>query len=190
MTKREEFFEAINKYGVVSYSSYDSKTNPYPEHNVLMWSHYGDSHKGICLVFKVDKVPNRLRKVIYQDTIPEVEYVEKTNALEILLTKSPGWEYEGEYREFNKDGDRPVKYIGKLTEVIFGCRTPIADMNQILHICDNIHDDEITYSRMYMTDGSLQLTKETWSSHKKGSKFTKHVESKSEYDFSGNAHLK
>lgn len=186
---RREIIKSMNEFGVVSFSAFETEVNPYPEHNVLMWSHYGDSHRGFCLVFDVDPIPNKIRKVNYRDSIPDLNYEEGENFLEILITKSSGWKYESEYRQFNSQGNVGIPYPGKLIEVIFGCRTTVADMNLILSLCDSVYDEEIIFSRVFMTDGSLQLTKETWSTRKKGETVPKHVTTKSDYDFASNAHF-
>jgi Protein of unknown function (DUF2971) len=97
----------------------------YCEHgdNLLLWSHYGDSHKGIALGFdlpvgvfenpddptdrriiiKVQYPESNNRKVIYwQDVIAplkEEEHLQKV--LEVgYAVKGWDWKYEQEYREF------------------------------------------------------------------------------------------
>jgi hypothetical protein len=92
--------ETVEMYGVACFSQYWD--------NILMWSHYADRHKGICLGFDIpDEV---IRKVMYE---PDVEVVgaltdlsttgevmtEGTRILDKLFeTKYIGWEYEGEFR--------------------------------------------------------------------------------------------
>jgi len=63
----------------------------------LLWSHYADRHKGICLGFDV-----------CDDFVAKVDYVEKRTPLRlplmedsmqrILFTKFSGWSYEEEWR--------------------------------------------------------------------------------------------
>lgn len=92
--------------------------------SILMWSHYADHHKGICLCFRAAKnfdyfIPLRkpnseapiyygyagvFSKVIYcRDSIPKISsfdnqsYIEKKIS-EQLLTKFKDWRYETEYR--------------------------------------------------------------------------------------------
>ena len=89
-------------------SSYDS---------MLMWSHYADEHKGICIEYEIED--KNFREVEYSEKIPICEITKmlkiifghefsKTNidvenedyyfALKPLLTKGKDWEYEGEVR--------------------------------------------------------------------------------------------
>ena len=93
--------------------------------SILMWSHYADHHKGICLCFRAAKnfddyyiplrIPNSktpiydakagvFKEVIYDNgLIPQISpfnsQVHINNIIsEQLFTKFEGWEYENEYR--------------------------------------------------------------------------------------------
>lgn len=70
--------------------------------DLLMWSHYADSHRGICLVFDWQtEFFGRAQAVIYQKTRPQVNPIFQTyeQMLEhALLTKSDHWQYEKEWR--------------------------------------------------------------------------------------------
>jgi hypothetical protein len=77
----------------------------------LMWSHYADQHRGICIEFDVSKLPEgSVREVKYGDS-REVSASAVQNWLRndspaarqeieraCLLTKSTEWGYESEYR--------------------------------------------------------------------------------------------
>ncbi|MFQ1977485.1 DUF2971 domain-containing protein [Aeromonas veronii] len=101
----------ISKYGVVSLSE-----TPI---NLLMWAHYADEHKGICIGFKpdlFDSLDNKRRsiykiesylpqKVNYDSIRPQNIDDEAESSKEIqeqarkqLLTKSNDWMYEKEHR--------------------------------------------------------------------------------------------
>lgn len=63
----------------------------------LLWGHYADKHKGICLGFEI---PNRLlRRVKYASTrlrkpkVPDEAFVKR-----LLFIKFEHWSYEEEYR--------------------------------------------------------------------------------------------
>jgi len=73
-------------------------------HNLLMWSHYADYHRGICVEFKttggklfgcdlqhIDYDVNYPKLSVYDE--PDFEFVEKC-----VRTKSADWEYEEEWR--------------------------------------------------------------------------------------------
>lgn len=72
--------------------------------NLLMWSHYADVHRGVCLGIAPDIDPliaMELMKVSYQDEYPELKYHERNDGEwpgVTLATKSRQWEYEAEWR--------------------------------------------------------------------------------------------
>lgn len=69
--------------------------------NLLFWSHYAKSHKGICIEFDCAYPPmNGARKVKYTDTYPSVVYPfpSELDSVVPVLTKSKEWEYEQEFR--------------------------------------------------------------------------------------------
>lgn len=75
--------------------------------NLLMWSHYGDSHKGVVLGFDeahpffrgAEIVPglSRLNRVEYNQKRPVLSPSTQNNP-RIFLRKSPEWAYEREWR--------------------------------------------------------------------------------------------
>lgn len=101
----------------------------------LMWAHYGDSCKGMCIgiAFDVDEL-------VESDFIPLwVEYSEElpvlgaavffdrqpANVMEMLrifyATKHVAWKHEAEFRlVFPRSGDIALNVPGRITEVILG----------------------------------------------------------------------
>jgi hypothetical protein len=79
------------------------------DNNFLMWSHYADSHRGICIgfdtIFFLDLHIGRIWKVNYQKKLPRFKMNEDTDKFvsKMLCTKSDVWKYEDEYR-FIKEG--------------------------------------------------------------------------------------
>jgi len=94
-------------------------TNPL---NELMWAHYAQIHKGVCLKFNLSMNPElyeKLHQVQYTDNFPEINSMEDLpNA---LLTKRNAWSYEDEWRILtNVEGAKPfVK--ASLEAIYFGC---------------------------------------------------------------------
>ena len=77
------------KYGVLCFS--DGWSNP------LLWSHYGDKHRGIGLGFSVTE----LREVNYkQERMPLETWNPAVDIQSILWTKFEHWKYEAEHRRF------------------------------------------------------------------------------------------
>ncbi|HBP0149879.1 TPA: DUF2971 domain-containing protein [Pseudomonas aeruginosa] len=115
----------------------------------VMWSHYADKHKGICLGFNVNKKivqkinyqPDRLMIELKSDTNPEHLPNELKDSL--LCTKSSGWSYEEEYRTFLelkpelKTEDLYFRELDEdieLAEVILGplCDKPISTIRSLV----------------------------------------------------------
>lgn len=70
--------------------------------NILMWSHYGDAHKGICLEFdSTQAFFSEALQVNYSSNYPENRFVApKFEGLteRVVLTKAKYWNYEKEWR--------------------------------------------------------------------------------------------
>ena len=109
--------------------------------NPVLWSHYANKHKGICLGFDVDEA--NLKDVEYREDLilPElqgdtiVENLNKSLRGLLIKTKYKHWEYEDERRLFISL-DNKEKYDGlyflnfgetlKLREVVLG---PLCSLN-------------------------------------------------------------
>jgi hypothetical protein len=81
--------------------------------NLLLWSHYGASHTGICLGFDIpDGSPgeNYDTDVLYQPNLLQIRRREDVNfdlASRLLRTKHESWSYEEEVRMFVGLNDPP-----------------------------------------------------------------------------------
>ena len=79
--------------------------------NLLLWSHYGDSHKGVCLGFDIpvgDPGSNYDTDVLYQPNLLQIrgpEDVTEDLANRLLRTKHESWSYEQEVRMFGDLND-------------------------------------------------------------------------------------
>lgn len=116
----------------------------------LMWAHYADSHKGVCLGFdlldeeKLQKMiyePDRL-KGLFDKTMPDSNVNEYT-LMKVLTTKYKQWEYENEWRVFANLEDCDAKtgfyYVDLgpnflLREVIVGanCAAPVHHLAKLV----------------------------------------------------------
>ena len=103
----------------------------------LLWSHYADGHRGLCLGFDTKNSPFRLAlKVSYQDRYPTrhhpiIDPMQRGfEDRSILATKSKVWSYEDEYRVVDHplseirvgefDGQCAILPDDALTDVYFG----------------------------------------------------------------------
>jgi hypothetical protein len=110
-------------------------------HHPLLWGHYADKHKGICLGFEVPET-DIFKIVVYHKnrlTMPEIGistlYDMNEEAMQHLLYKKfDAWAYESEYRAFCKLEDPdpvsdlyflPFSENLALTQVILGERSKV-----------------------------------------------------------------
>jgi hypothetical protein len=94
----------------------DVRVSCFSEKNdsLLMWSHYADEHKGICIEydFQNTHVGTFLSPVAYSNEIYKIKTFEDLNPLQQIgasLTKCKDWEYELEWRYTPiKPADKPL----------------------------------------------------------------------------------
>src|ERR1035441_227388 len=71
--------------------------------STLMWSHYADNHRGLCLEFSTNNNVFRCaQRIVYRSKYPVWHphtLLLETNIEEALLTKSRDWRYEKERSE-------------------------------------------------------------------------------------------
>jgi hypothetical protein len=106
--------------------------------NPVIWSHYADRHRGICLGFEVEK--SVVKKVTYRRSRlkhPPHTFSSKNSNLENVMldciaTKFSHWKYESEWRAFvkldhnDKEGDNYFLRLNdsiNLTTVIVGANS-------------------------------------------------------------------
>ena len=66
--------------------------------NPVLWGHYADRHRGLCLGFDVQKAFEKINYVRLKLPIPDV--IDAAFTKRLLWTKSHHWQYEQEYRAF------------------------------------------------------------------------------------------
>ena len=109
--------------------------------NALMWAHYADSHRGICIGFRSSS-PALLacaKKVAYSSTVPSVDFDQNRQRAKesVALTKSRDWAYEHEWRILSTDstahsnGFMPIDK-DDISEVIFGAHISGSDRDWVL----------------------------------------------------------
>jgi hypothetical protein len=106
---------------------------------LTMWSHYADSHKGICFQFMNGKdIFQRAFPVNYTKEYPKLNFFSSLLIDRIdgfLLTKSEEWKYEEEYRIVlaQSKGTKPFQ-DDILTGIIFGCKINDAQKKYIIQL--------------------------------------------------------
>jgi hypothetical protein len=147
---RPAFLDAVNycraRYGVLCLSR--SCSNP------LLWGHYGDRHRGICLGFDInddllmpiDYQPDRLR--------PDIEQAAQAGDMQpvvhrVFSTKSRDWAYEAEVRAWitldERDDETGLYFADfgahlRLREVVRGLRCEVtpAEIDEAISGLDGV----------------------------------------------------
>jgi len=94
---------------------------------LLMWSHYADGHRGICLSFATDSLPfSRALQVKYSREVPRMravsvitQGVDEALVDALILTKAEQWSYEREWRLVVKGGSQPVGYARDCLRTVY-----------------------------------------------------------------------
>ena len=123
-----------------------------PEYlNELMWAHYADSHKGVCIKYHF---PNSFTKfvhnsdgitcffydVIYSDSdISQYSNKDSINMKDAFFLKGKQWEYENELRLLyfdikGREGYKVIKAENCIEAVYFGLRCSEEDKTTIMNI--------------------------------------------------------
>ncbi len=114
--------QQLSQYRVVSFSS--------DPRNVLLWAHYADSFKGICIGVEIDD--NLVHQISYQQPPDRINDTHKTNVAQLakqaLTRKLKPWSYESEYRAIFSDQIYLEKGV-RITEILLGQRVtnPMAE---------------------------------------------------------------
>ncbi|AYN04786.1 DUF2971 domain-containing protein [Flavobacterium sp. 140616W15] len=114
--------------------------------NLLMWAHYADSHKGICLKFDIlEDVEffTPAKRVIYANEYPQYNYLQDKNDFvnQMFFTKSDEWKYEGEIRVLKSKKDNYKFNKICLKEMIFGCNISENDKKTLMKIMRQYYPD-------------------------------------------------
>ncbi|RVT76442.1 DUF2971 domain-containing protein [Flavobacterium sufflavum] len=118
--------------------------------SILMWSHYGDFHKGFNIGFSEDKMRKsglfgKGGQVIYSESFPVIDpFTEFSMETSFLQThyKAKEWEYEAEYRlgklyypVIPSEEDRTITVPEEcIVEINLGISISEKDRNEILEI--------------------------------------------------------
>ena len=121
--------------------------------NILMWSHYGDKHKGFCIQF-IRNADNKLGDLEYTRPIsysceypsPDLWSADGLERIydELFFTKAKCWKYEKEWRMLNENGniELPLVEFTSISGIIFGLNMLTAHRETIKRILSDKDDIE------------------------------------------------
>lgn len=163
----------ISKVGVVSLSE--------TSRNLLMWAHYADEHRGICIGFdrnvlsELDlgsvyleryhtlspvKVNYDNLRVDIKELLKDRDFMYENSILKILTTKSDDWIYEKEHRCIVPIGWSDLAYSkGKNKKVIAAIKKWFSDSTYICEKSDEIitNQKEIVFEELSYYSGMVYL---------------------------------
>ncbi len=168
-TMRHEFKAVVLRgFGVYSLSAVND--------DILMWSHYADSHTGFCLEFlrTKDNLMSGSETVNYPDDNeypdlrwPRTKVETFETAKRIVLTKAKHWCYEQEWRMIDRPDIATENYVGHerqvpdnlLTGIIFGVRMPKENRNVIRKV---LAGKDIKYKEAVLKKNRFELEIVPW----------------------------
>jgi hypothetical protein len=159
---QEVINEVIDNNGVCCFSkNYD---------NILQWSHYADSHKGVCLIFDILKDPSFFDEtfsVEYRNDYREYNAIKNFDKFvqEVLLPKYIVWDYEAEIRSFSNEIGLKKFNPSALTKIIFGCNTSQEDELKIVNYVSEYKYPNIEFLKAVRNNKEYKLDFETISAY-------------------------
>jgi len=138
----------------------------------LMWSHYGDQHRGMCIGYDVpseQSAPNwmlELHSVVYggsrsvsASTVAAMVLKNDRRATlqvdrAVLLTKAPDWSYEKEWRQLGSRGSSDSAL--ELSEITFGMRCDRTVMHTVASALRG-RDKDVALFEMHELRGTFNL---------------------------------
>ena len=166
--KHEIVDKELNKMGICCFNKTEKES--------LMWSHYSDSHKGLCFQFDITKNPELFilaKDVKYVSSIEPIDIFKdkkwKNKIMShIIIPKYNKWSYEKEVRvikfpsEMNyteSDTGKPIEFkLEALKKIIFGCKASEETISSYQSLCEEYGFKHVKFSKMQQKlDGSFEL---------------------------------
>lgn len=138
------FNSFINKLGIACFSLSPS--------NLLMWSHYSNFHKGVCLMYDTSKDKNafhRIRPMDYKTEFEQKEFKPLNNGNEfehVLYSKSDVWRNEYELRVVKEQQGEFRVNRDCLRTIIFGMEIREIYKNKIIELTKNKYTELYYYT--------------------------------------------
>ncbi len=148
----------LSSMGIFS-SSYNMNSKSLRES--LLWSHYGNKHKGLCLIYNIPDdyvLSNSMGgvPVIYKNNSLTNHFIKWANSKKNLTTyefidelakkylsiKDKCWKYENEYRLIRNDTGEFIIDKSFLKYICFGLNAELEDEEKIIELTDK-HDYEV-----------------------------------------------
>lgn len=176
MVERERIIDET--FRVICFAS--SEAEPCDE--ILMWSHYSASHKGVKIgfefpksrIFSISPIAYEQKRVVVDMAVITIDPASQKGAIaQSIRTKNKAWAYEKEYRLFIDPGDcvtetgadgQTIQFISIqrdwVKRVDFGTRYPSRERASFLNLVKTKYPQTECYQAKYhKTDYSLSYEK-------------------------------
>ena len=134
----------------------------------LMWSHYADEHRGICIEYDAADAEFRNFAAVNYNRVRSIRVSElaawKLNGCEnaktsvfntFFLSKAPQWKYEAEWRDISdRQGAQPAPVLIKA--VYFGLRCDSSVQTSVVKL---LSKSDVTFYDVYPKDSSFGLAR-------------------------------
>jgi hypothetical protein len=146
--------------------------------NLLMWSLYAESHKGICIGFNLEKLYRSIKRngfsevalmrVVYVQELEPINFFDDSFKAVInwLRTKSNLWKHEkeirisfGPYNTNNKDHDYVLFDIDSIEAIYFGSKMQDEEKEKLLNLIMTKNINCKTYN-VFLNDRMFKLETE------------------------------
>lgn len=122
-----QYEDILNEYRVLSLSEEND--------NVVMWSHYANNYKGVCIETCCNERVKEIKPVHYTRVIQHVSHKSfEDTASKLLFFKAKEWNYECEWRYISKENYLKIKE-GEITKIFIGYRTDPDNIRRLIEIC-------------------------------------------------------
>jgi hypothetical protein len=112
----------LPKYGILPdmRASYYFATTCFSERHDehLLWSHYGENHKGFCLAFDLDPLFDDVHPCLYTHSMP-ASLAWRSGNLALALIKGAAWAHEKEWRVIKKTIRPKMRVLGSIIHQIY-----------------------------------------------------------------------
>jgi hypothetical protein len=132
--------------------------------DVLMWSHYADKHKGICIGFNLNVICSDyvLYPVNYIKEVQRIDGMANTPYVFYywVTFKAERWSYEREVRAVSKNGKLLISYPKEaVKEIVFGCNVKPSEIASTVRELKRTRYKGLLLFRMVIDPKTMLLTK-------------------------------
>lgn len=172
-------FVSNNKLPVLDKTTLEYKSTPKHDNdkeeflNTLMWAHYADSHRGVCLKYGFPSEITQFgaasdsdyvsyfNDVVYTNQLPQ--YNKRISVQEAFWYKSKEWEYENELRLLYfhpkvKDKHVTIPALNSVESVYFGVQCSIKDRETIINI---LKERKFVYKQQHYDELNHKIIEES-----------------------------